>query len=218
MLSANVKYRERMSPGEFGGLVASGTHIYAGALCAWTVTNTIVRVGDGAAVSFAGMASGERDNTAGTETRPLPLRKGTWAITVAGATAANVGQPVYATADATAVLGAVTASAVAGAANTGAGTVTAGPTAGAAAIPGTYVLVFTGATTFKVVGPGGISLAAGASLAAYSSGGLGFTITAGSPAFVAGDYFVFTVAVAAGGLPIGTLAGIEGTQTFVKLG
>ena len=79
-LSANTKYRARMSPGEFGGLVASGVHIYEGALCAWKSDGTIVRVGDNGAASFAGMASGERDNPFGAKPQPCHPHHGARAV------------------------------------------------------------------------------------------------------------------------------------------
>ena len=215
MLSANVKYRERMYPAEFGGLVASGVHIYEGALCAWTSAGTLVPCGAATGAAFAGMAAGERDNTLGTETRPVSLRKGVWGIAVAAATAANIGQTVYATADDTVVLAAQTVGVAAKSGNNGNGTFTTGPVVGAGAKPGAYALTFLTATTFTLTDPNGDALPNGAALAGYADAALGFSITAGTNAFQAGDGFTITVAQT--GMAIGTLAGIESSQTFVKL-
>jgi hypothetical protein len=78
--------------------------------------------------------------------------------------------------------------------NTGNGTVSAGPTAnGATVINGVYTVTFTGATTFSVFDPNGRELEPGTTGVAYSDGGIGFTITAGGAAFVAGDGFTMTV-------------------------
>ena len=86
---------------------------------------------------------------------------------------------------------------VAGAANggnTGTGTMTAGPTVVAGtAQNGAYSIKFTAATTFNVFDPNGRELMPGSTGVAYSDGGIGFTITAGGTAFVAGDGFTVTV-------------------------
>lgn len=78
--------------------------------------------------------------------------------------------------------------------NTGNGTMTAGPTVTAGvAQSGAYTIKFTAATAFQVLDPNGRQLANGATGVAYSDGGIGFTITAGGVAFVAGDSFTVTV-------------------------
>jgi hypothetical protein len=78
-------------------------------------------------------------------------------------------------------------------ANTGNGTVTAGPTVTpASAQNGAYTIKFTAATTFNVFDPNGRELLPGSTGVAYSDGGIGFTITAGGTAFVAGDSFTVT--------------------------
>jgi hypothetical protein len=79
-------------------------------------------------------------------------------------------------------------------ANTGNGTMTAGPavTAGTAQ-SGVYTVKFTAATTFSVFDPNGRELLPGNTAVAYADGGIGFTITAGGVAFVAGDSFTVTV-------------------------
>lgn len=77
--------------------------------------------------------------------------------------------------------------------NTGTGTVSAGPTVnGATALNGVYTVTFTAATVFSVFDPNGRELLAGSTGVAYSDGGIGFTITAGGTAFVAGDGFTMT--------------------------
>jgi len=69
---------------------------------------------------------------------------------------------------------------------------------------GVYTLTFTAATTFNVVAPNGAS-ATGSTGVAFSALGIGFTITAGGTAFVAGDTFAITT-VAALGKPTATAA------------
>lgn len=60
-------------------------------------------------------------------------------------------------------------------------------TVGAAALDGVYSLVFTSATAFKVLDPSGTQIGTGTAGTAFSAGGLGFTLTAGSTAAVAGS-------------------------------
>ena len=85
-------------------------------------------------------------------------------------------------------------SAIKGGGNTGNGTVSAGPTINAAiGMNGVYQVRFSDATHFTVVDPNGKQLADGQTGVAYSDAGLGFTITAGGTAFVAGDGFDMTV-------------------------
>lgn len=60
-------------------------------------------------------------------------------------------------------------------------------------LPGAYVATFTSATAYTVVGPLGNTIGSGATGTAFSAGGLGFTITAGATAAVAGDRFTITV-------------------------
>lgn len=77
--------------------------------------------------------------------------------------------------------------------NTGNGTVSAGPVVDATkALGGVYTINFTAATMFEVLDPNGNQLADGATGVAYSQAGIGFTITAGGTAFVAGDGFTIT--------------------------
>lgn len=79
--------------------------------------------------------------------------------------------------------------------NTGNGTI-AGEVANDTASVGTYTIEMLTATTFKVIAPNGIALdAQGATGSAYDDQ-IGFTITAGGTAFIAGD--TFTVLVTAG--------------------
>lgn len=82
------------------------------------------------------------------------------------------------------------AAAVAGT-NTGNGTVGT-PTVSDNASVGSYSVVFTAATVFSVFTPSGERLADGATAVAYT-GQIGFTITAGGTAFIAGDSFTFAV-------------------------
>jgi hypothetical protein len=96
-------------------------------------------------------------------------------------------------------LGAASAAAVAG--NSGNGTMGA-ITVGAGAKPGVYKLVFvepaTDAGAFIVEDPDGIVIGSGDVAAAFSAGGLGFTLADGSNDFAAGDAFNITVAAGSG--------------------
>lgn len=74
---------------------------------------------------------------------------------------------------------------------------------------GVYSLVFTAATAFTVTAPDGAT-STGSTGVAFSAMGIGFTITAGGTAFVAGDSFAVTT-TAAVGKP--TAAAVAGTNT-----
>jgi hypothetical protein len=97
------------------------------------------------------------------------------------------------------VLGALnTATAVAAALGTNTGNGTFGTiTAGTATQGGDYTVEFDDATHFIVSDIGGSEIGHGTTGAAFSAGGLGFTITAGGTAFVPGDSFKVTVSVSA---------------------
>jgi hypothetical protein len=86
-----------------------------------------------------------------------------------------------------------TAAAVAGT-NTGNGTSSAVTTTGNAPQLGAYTVEFDDATHFVVTSPSGQQIGHGVTGTAFNGGGLGFTITAGGTAFVAGDSFTVTVA------------------------
>lgn len=74
-----------------------------------------------------------------------------------------------------------------GAGATGNPTISA-TSAGVLSVEGVYTLSFTSATAFTVKDPSGAAVGAGGTLGtAFSAGGLGFTLTAGSTAAVAGD-------------------------------
>lgn len=93
--------------------------------------------------------------------------------------------------------------------NTGNGTVGAITPVSVPTQIGVYSVVFTSATAFTVTAPDGVT-ANGVTGSAFSALGIGFTITAGGTAFVAGDSFAIT-AVAAVGKPTATAA--AGTNT-----
>lgn len=67
---------------------------------------------------------------------------------------------------------------------------------GAKAKVGSYVVKMTGATTYTVTDPSGVTLTPATALGAYSDAEMNWTITAGGTPCVAGDSF--TVVVAAG--------------------
>lgn len=75
---------------------------------------------------------------------------------------------------------------------------------------GTYDITFTAATAFTVTAPDG-STATGSTGSAFSGLGLGFTITAGGTAMVAGDGFTLTSVDAAGNPAVTSAA--KGTNT-----
>lgn len=113
------------------------------------------------------------------------------------------------------VLGMVTtnnAIPTAGATNTGNGTFGA-ITVGGTAKVGNYLLTATGATAFTVVDPEGNALPNVTVGTAYAQGGLGFTITAGATAFVAGDSFVVDVGDAIGQFILSVKTASDGSQT-----
>ncbi|KUR80763.1 head decoration protein [Novosphingobium sp. FSW06-99] len=101
----------------------------------------------------------------------------------------------YGTITAGTVLGALltgTGSVVALGTNTGNGTFGA-ITVGSQAALGNYSVIFEAPTEYVVLGPNGQEVGHGVTGAAFNAGGLGFTITAGGTAFVAGDSFALTV-------------------------
>lgn len=69
-------------------------------------------------------------------------------------------------------------------------------TVGAAAADGIYTLTFTSATAYNLVGPNGVLVKAGTLGTAFSGGGIGFTLTAGTTAAVAGDSATMNVTAA----------------------
>lgn len=130
-------------------------------------------------------------------------------------TAAGIGfgQPAFrGTQDHTVVGGgafAATAAATANAGNTGNGTSSA-VTAASPAMSGAYALRFDSATGYTVTAPDGTLVGRGTTGVAFNSGGLGFTITAGGTAFVAGDGFTIAVTYTANngfvGIAVKTIA------------
>lgn len=82
---------------------------------------------------------------------------------------------------------------VVGTAGTNTGNGTIGSLSQTTAGAGTWVVTMLTATTFSVINPSGVRMKDGATGTAYSAGGIGFTITAGGTAFVAGDSFSVAV-------------------------
>lgn len=114
------------------------------------------------------------------------------------------------------VLGVATAgtatAAVKAGGNTGNGTISA-PTVGQRVKTGAYTVRMTGANAFEVTDPEGTVVeAAGATGAAYA-GPVGFTITAGATAFVAGDGFVITVGTGTTKATLAAAAATDGSQS-----
>lgn len=109
-------------------------------------------------------------------------------------------------------LGAATA--VAGT-NTGNGTISAVTLTGTAKL-GTYNVLFTAATKFSVFDPTGREINSGSTGTAYATD-LGFTITAGGTAFVAGDSFAITVAAGSGNYVPSIATATDGSQVPVAI-
>lgn len=86
-----------------------------------------------------------------------------------------------------------------------------------AAVPGAYKVVFSAATVFSVTDPNGNVLKTGATGAAYSAGGVTFTITAGGTAFVATDSFTVTVAPNTVQLPNAYFNGVADAYDSVEV-
>lgn len=114
----------------------------------------------------------------------------------AGATAMVAGDGF--TIAVTGKVGLPTAAATAKTGNTGNATCGTVSCNGYAPKVGIYTVEFDAATKFVVEDPDGVVIGHGTTGAAFSSGGIGFTITAGSTAFVGGDSFAITVAAGSG--------------------
>lgn len=107
-------------------------------------------------------------------------------------------------------LGTVSTAAKAGG-NTGNGTIgTVTPTG--LAIPGVYQVRMTSATAFTVTDPLGRVSSQGATGVAHAGPQIGFTITAGGTAFVAGDGFDVTIAAGSGFYRLCAAANTDGSQ------
>lgn len=105
------------------------------------------------------------------------------------------------------------AAAVANGGNTGNGTV--GATTGQLGIQlGTYNVEFIAATAFNVYAPDGKLVAEGKTGVAFANQ-LGFTITAGGTAFVAGDGFTIAVAAGSGKIVPLSLTAVDGSAVAV---
>lgn len=109
-------------------------------------------------------------------------------------------------------LGAATAAA---GANTGNGTISA-VTVQPNAKLGAYKLTAISATDFEVVGPTGNRLAEASTGVAYTDQ-IGFTITAGATAFVAGDSFTVTIAAGSGNYVESVKTATDGSQNPVAI-
>ena len=114
--------------------------------------------------------------------------------------------------------GSATAAAFAG--NTGNGTMGA-ITVSAGAKPGVYKLLIvepgSNVGTFTVEDPDGITIGSGVVAAAFSAGGLAFTLADGATDFVAGDGFNITVAAGSGKWVQLNLSGTDGSEIAAGL-
>lgn len=76
---------------------------------------------------------------------------------------------------------------------------------------GTYKVIFTGATAYKVLDPDGTVIGVESSLGSFANK-LTFTLAAGATAFVAGDTFSIVVAAGSGYLAAFTSKAVDGTE------
>lgn len=107
-LSADALYawRGREGHNQFGYPVAPGETIYLGSLVCINAAGQVVRVQTSGGVAFGGVSDRNLNNTgnAAATTSNVVARTGTFALTVPGATFANIGANVYATDDSTLTL------------------------------------------------------------------------------------------------------------------
>ncbi|WP_376957732.1 head decoration protein [Azospirillum sp. A26] len=120
------------------------------------------------------------------------------------------------------VLGKVTVGAAAAAAKVGnAGNGTVGTITVGAAKPGVYVVTFiepaTNGGAFQMEDPDGVNAGTGAVGAAFTGGGLTFTIADGAADFAAGDQFKIVVAAGSNRLKLWNPANIDGSETAVAV-
>jgi hypothetical protein len=81
---------------------------------------------------------------------------------------------------------------------------------------GTYKVVFTGATTYKVIDPDGNIIGIESALGSFANK-LKFSIAAGATAFVAGDVFSLVVASGSGYLAAFSSEAVDGTEQLYAL-
>jgi hypothetical protein len=206
--------------GAFGYPIAPSEKVWRGGLLAVNSSGQAQRIQTSGSVAFAGMADKDYDNSASAAAGPpIVCDRGTYRLAVSGASAANLGQNVYASDDNTLSLtNAETGVFALGGSDTGT-RVPVSVTVAAGSKIGVYTgTVLTGASTFSFTDPNGDALAQGTIGSAYSSGGIGYTIPgSGGVAPIAGDTFTITVTESAGAMLVGTLAGIENGNTYVRL-
>lgn len=201
--------------GAFGYQVAAGEQVWRGSIVALNAAGTLQRVQTAGSIVVVGLCAEDYDNTANAAPSPdyVPVERGWWNLAPNGAKAANINQPVYATDDATVTLTPPVAASM-DAGNTGNGTFNTPTVSNTVAVEtGDYVISFTSSSAFNVTDPLGRALPAGTVGTAYSEAGIGFTITAGATAFVAGDGAVVSV----GGLLVGTLSGFDKGTPYVRI-
>ena len=91
----------------FGYPIAPGETIFTGGLIGVNSSGQAVRLQTSGIVAFAGIASNGYNNAGASAAGPnIVASAGTYALTVPGATPANINAPVYATDDATLTLAA----------------------------------------------------------------------------------------------------------------
>lgn len=113
-------------------------------------------------------------------------------------------------------VGAPTVTSAAGA-NTGNGTLGTLSAKGYAPLAGAYTVEFNDATHFVLNDPLGSQVGHGTTGVAFAAGGLGFTITAGGTAFVAGDSFTVTVAAGSNKMKPWDPANADGSQVAAAI-
>jgi hypothetical protein len=215
-----VRRGQPPAAGAFGYPVAPNEQIWRGGLVAVNSSGQVQRIQTSGSLAFVGIADKDYNNTASSAAGPLfEAKRGTWRLPVSGASYANLGQNVFASDDNTLSLaGAQTAVFALGGSDTGTrvpGSITASAVAKAGVYTGT---VLSGAATFSLTDPSADALPTGTIGTAYASGGLGFTLpNTGGTAAIAGDTFTVTVSESPAAMLVGTLAGLENGNTYVRL-
>lgn len=185
---------------------AANAAVVTGSISGTTLTVTAVSSGVlsvGQTISGSGITAGTKISALGTGIGGV----GTYTV--------DTSQTVAST-----TITATSASAVAGGSNTGNGAMGA-ITVDNNAIAGDYVLTVTKAATnagdFQVVDPNGKVVGLGTVAAAFSGGGLSFTLADGATDFAVGDTFTITVEAGSGNYAMHDPSGIDGREVAVGL-
>jgi hypothetical protein len=204
----------KVETGTSAAAAALGTNTGDGTVGTISLVSTPSQVGNydvtfTAATAFTVTAPNGQTATGSTGTAFAALGIG-FTIT-AGATAMVAGNGF--TIAVSGKVGLPTATATAKATNTGNATCGTVSCNGYAPKVGVYTVNFSAATKFVLEDPDGDVIGHGTTGTALNAGGLSFTITAGSTAFIASDAFAITVAAGTGKYAQWNPAAADGSQT-----